>query len=157
MKSAIVGTLAIVLLAMSCAYCAIRPPEHGIVTVPHLGGPLYRVFDVDEIDSIDALYAVGIIYRSVEECTGMERDFAPVRVFFVSKIMIRTLDRGWADDYAGMRTRNRPWIYIKRSMNATQLAWTMRHEFVHYITDSGHPESDDALKACGVYRTAKVR
>ncbi len=156
MKSAIAGTIVILLLATSCAKCASRPPESGIAIVPHLGGPLYRVFDVDEIDSIDALYAVEIIYRSVEECTGIERDFAPVRVFFVSKIMIRT-EEGWADHYAGMRTWNKPWIYIKRSMSAGQLAWTMKHEFVHYITDLGHPESDDALKACDVYRTARVR
>ncbi len=156
MKSVLLATVLVALLAMSCAYCVAIAPERNIAPSTHLGGPLYRVFDVDEIDSIDALYAVEIIYRLAEECTGIERDFAPVRVFLTSKIMIRR-EGGWHEDYAGMRTWNKPWIYIKRTKDVRQLAWTMKHEFVHYITDLGHPESDDALKACDVYRTAKVR
>ena len=124
--------------------------------VPHLGGPLYRVFDVDEIDSIDALYAVEMIYRSAEECTGIKRDFAPVRVFLTSKIMIQR-NGVWREGYAGMRTWNRPWIYILRSLRGNQIPWTMKHEFVHYLTNLGHPESDDALRACGVHREAETQ
>ena len=151
--------LLIVLLASSCA----APPTLHVAAeqsnvepkaVPHLGGPLYRVFDVDEIDSIDALYAVELIYRAAEQCTGIERDFAPVRVFFVSKIMIQR-NGVWLDSYAGMRTWERPWIFVQRSLGINQIAWTMKHEFIHYITDLGHPESDDVLRACGVFREAE--
>ena len=160
MTSAIVGTLTIVLLAMSCAFCATSSVQHepGVVVEQsvmhtHLGGPIYRVFDVDEIDSIDALSSIESIYRSAEECTGIERDFAPVRVFFTSKIMVRTKD-GWSDKFNGMRTWNKPWVYLLRERGIGQIVWTLKHEFVHYLTDQGHPASDDALKACGVYRKA---
>ena len=161
MRSALAATILVALLAMSCAYCASRPaqPEPNVAAVEqpglhtHLGGPLYRVFDVDEIDSIDAMVSIGSIYRSAEECTGIERDFADVRVFFASKIMVRTED-GWSDAFVGMRTWNRPWIYLLRGRKIDQIVWTLKHEFVHYLTGLGHPGSDAALEACGVYRKA---
>ena len=136
----------------------VADPTHA----PHLGGPLYRVFDVDEIDSIDALHAVEAIYRSAEACTEIERDFVDVRVFFTSKIMLQT-ENGWSDGFTaesrfvGMRTWDRPWIYLLRNRDIDQIAWTLKHEFVHYLTDLGHPESDDALRACDVHREAKTQ
>ena len=123
--------------------------------VAHLGGPLFRVFDVDEIDSIDALSSIESIYRSAEECTGIQRDFTVVRVFFVSKIMIRT-ENDWKDTFVGMRVWHKPWVYLLRTKDANQIVWTLKHEFVHYLTDLGHPEVEDALKICGVYRTAET-
>lgn len=154
---------AVLLLLVSSACIAYPPPNTGAghpvpepSLVPKLGGPLYRVFDVDEIDSIDALYVIADIYRAVEKCTGIERDFAPVRVFLASNIMILTKEEGWADHYAGMRTRNRPWVYVKRTSDVESMAWTLKHEFVHYLTDQGHPEVDDTMRACGVHREVSV-
>ena len=163
MTRTLAAVFVILLLALSCAFCATQPepnvesviPVPDPIRVPHLGGPLYRVFDVDEIDSIDALSSIESIYRSAEECTGIQRDFTVVRVFFVSKIMVRTKD-GWSDAFVGMRTWNKPWIYILRGRNLDQIVWTLKHEFVHYLTDLGHPESDVMLEACGVLKKART-
>ena len=154
MTSAIVGTLTIVLLAMSCAYCAAQPqvvtdptPVDPIAN-PWLGGPGFRVFDTDEIDAVDALPSLRAIYQSAERCAGTERDFHAIRVFAVSKIEKRW-QSGWSDTPNGLQFRN--WTYVKAGLESAHTAWVLEHEFMHYITRKGHPAVDDLLKACGLY------
>ncbi len=154
MRSAIVGTMMIVLLAMSCAYCASQPQVAIAPTIvdpianPRLGGPGFRVFDTDEIDAVDALPALVTIYQSAERCAGTERDFHAIRVFAVSKIEKRW-QSGWSDTPNGLQFRNS--TYIKAGLESAHTAWVLEHEFMHYVTRKGHPAIDDLLKACGLY------
>lgn len=155
MKSAIVGTLMIALLTMSCAYCAsqpvqpVQPVQHPDLN-SHLGGPGYRVFDVDEIDSIDGIPLLRKLYRVAEECTGQTRPFSDIRVFAVSKIEQRISD-GWFDGPVGLWTIGTGWIYLKSERTAEATARTLIHEYVHYITQLHHPEIDETIAACNAY------
>ena len=159
MMSYIVGTLTIVLLAMSCAYCAsqpqvaIDPTVADPIAVPHLGGPGFRVFDTDEIDAVDAIPVLITIYQSAERCAGIERDFRAIRVFAVAKIEKRW-QSGWSDTPNGMQFRN--WTYIKTGLEPAHTAWVLEHEFMHYLTKKGHPAIDDLLKSCGLYSYKKA-
>ena len=149
MRTALAATILVVLLAMSCAYCASRPapfPDKH----PHIGGPIYRVFDVDEIDSIGEGPSLRALYRIAEACTGQSRAWSPIRVFAVSKIEVR--DEGeWSAAYNGMWARDTGWIYLKRGRPAKAAARTLVHEYVHYITQEGHPAADSLLAACNQF------
>lgn len=142
---AIVGTL--LLTIMAAASCSVhRPPD------PYtIGGPLWRVFDAEEIDNPEALVALRNEFRDVEHCLGEVRPF-PRRIYAVSGIMFKNgtrwepanglwlhANKGGGEDRVYVRTTRRTPGSAMR---------TFRHEFVHYIAQEGHPEVDVKLEKC---------
>jgi len=145
------ATSLVVLLAMSCAYCASRPTPSPIA-VSHLGGPAFRVFDTDRIDAVDAIPALASIYAAAEQCAGKRGNFAAVRVFAVTKIEKR-YPLGWKDSPSGLQFRD--WVYIKAGHAPEYTAWLLEHEFLHHIMRKGHPEVDSLMRSCGLYTYRK--
>ncbi len=102
--------LATVLLAS--AACATGPEPFPPNMHPFLGGPGYRVFDVDELDSIDDAPVLWALYQMAEECTGVTRSYAPVRVFSASRIDVK-IDGTWASHYVGVWVIEPGLVYFK--------------------------------------------
>ncbi len=137
-------------LVLSC--CASQPVQS--VQFPerhtHLGGPGYRVFDVDEVGSVDQVLPLQKLYRLAEECTGQTRSFSDVRVFSVSKIEVRT-PTGWFNGPVGVWAIGTGWIYAVRNRPPADIARTIVHEFAHYLTQLHHPEINGIIAACNAY------
>ncbi len=140
--------LATVLLASTA--CATGPEPFPPNMHPFLGGPGYRVYDVNEIDSIDDAPVLWALYQMAEECTGVTRSYDPVRVFSASRIAVKD-EGGWASHYVGLWGIGTGWIYIRRGRSAEQTAGTIVHEFAHYIMQLGHDEINDIIAACADY------
>lgn len=141
----------------ACTYSAAMPSP--VVTVvgvrnPHLGGPWFRVFDADEIDSIDERLNLAALFMVAEECTGIEGDFDEVRVFSASRIIIKNKDGSWRDDILGMWAWQTGWVYLLTGGTPTETAFVLVHEYVHYLTKLGHPEADAAIETCMVFMGA---
>jgi len=154
MRSALAATFLIVLLAMSCAYCATAPAS-SLTKVPHLGGPRYRVFDTEEIDSVDEIPSLRALYRIAEECTGQTRAWSPVRLFSVSKIEVK-YEYGWSSAAVGMWAIGTGWIYVKRGRTPMATTRTIVHEYAHYIMQQHHPGIDETITACNAYVNARA-
>lgn len=140
------------LFVSNCASAPTPPPTSYPDLHPRLGGPTYRVFDVDEIDSVDEAIALRDLYHIAEKCTGATRDYAPVRVFSVSKIEIRQ-DREWFDSYVGVWAIGTGWVYVRRGRGPRNTARTIVHEMAHYITELSHPEIDEIIVTCNNHMT----
>ncbi len=150
MKKLMLMVFAILILALSCANCATAPIAPYSDLHPRLGGPTFRVFDVDELDSIDDGPSLYALYLLAEECTGITLDYSPVRVFSVSRIEIKE-DGEWSAAYNGVQVRNTGWIYLRAGRLPRFTTWTLIHEYAHYLTKLSHGEEfDEILKACAV-------
>lgn len=142
----------VLVLAFSCCTSQPQPEVRTVVSVrnAHLGGPLFRVFDVNEIDSIDEIPALRELYAVAEECANLTRSYAPVRVFSVSKIEVRNAS-GWFSSATGMWARGTGWIYIKEGRDPKATATTIVHEYIHYIMQIGHPSANEEIEVCNEY------
>ncbi len=142
------------LIAVVSACCAGTTPTPAPIVYPdlhpRLGGPTFRIYDVDELDSIDDSPSLYALYLLAEECTGITLDYSPVRVFSVSRIEIKE-DGEWSKAYNGMWTRDTGWIYLRTGRPAQFTTWTLVHEYLHYLTKLSHGEEfDEILKTCAV-------
>lgn len=132
---------------------------------PHLGGPYFRVFDVDEIDSLEEVPALSALFKMAEECSGIDGDFGPVRVFAAKHIMVRTPAGDWwgiaskfgDTEVVGMWAWNTAWIYILTGRTAEETAKTIVHEYVHYLMREGHPIADTKVAACNAFMEEERR
>jgi hypothetical protein len=147
MRSALAATFLVVLLAMSCAYCTSARDAPPLI-VSHLGGPGYRVFDADRIDSYESQPALMRAHNEAQNCSQSFRPFNDSEAYVVSKIEVRT-QTGWTDEIAGLNVGNR--IYIVRSQDPNIVAAVLKHEYVHYVTEGKHPDIDDIMIGCGVH------
>lgn len=143
---AVFGTFAFTMVVF--ASCSMnRPPD------PYtIGGPLWRVFDAEQIDNPEALMALRAEYAAVQRCLGESRPF-PERIYAVSGIMFKDgqrwepanglwlhANKGGGEDRVYVRTTRRTPGSMMR---------TFRHEFVHYIAQEGHPVADAKIRKCG--------
>ncbi len=156
----VMAVLAIVVL--SGCLPAVPPPVVAPVVappifVPHLGGPGLRVFDADEVDTIEAIPILMSIHHQVQNCSGGTRPYKGVRVFIVSKIMIKKPgESDWTEDIAGLNYDNVIYITRAASINKGLRIWIITHEFVHYVNwGEGHPDVDEKMKKCGVHYEKK--
>jgi len=156
-RSMLAATFMIVLLAMSCAYCAAgQQPvvRSDPIEVARLGGPGWRVMGADMVDAIEAIPAMRQIYAVVQACSGGTKPYDELRVFMATEIHSMHV-KGWTGEVSGT-WRGGNWIYIKRGMEPFATTWTLKHEMVHYAMQLSHPDVDDAMKACNVHYEAEA-
>ena len=157
MKTWAVSTLFVLILAVSCASCATgRDLESDIHS--RLGGPSWRVTDVNSIDNIDDLPALRSLWEAAEACAGMEGNFSEVTLFAASHISSKRDDGNWMRGYDpsahtivnGIWIRERGWIYIRTGRPAAATARTIIHEFIHHLTGKGHDDeaTNEIIAAC---------
>ncbi len=135
----------LLILAFSCC-TAQRNSTYPIV--PNMGGPGWRVLDADRIDTLEALPVLMRAHNDAQNCSKSFRPFNDAEIYAASKIIVKTRT-DWTDQISGLTIDNR--IYIKRDLQPSVMLWTLKHEFVHYVTEGSHPDIDETMKVCGVH------
>ena len=147
MKTAFAAAFLIVLLALSCAYCAIPPPSEPTIAA-HLGGPGWRVFDAELVDSAEATPTLLKLHTDAATCSGSLRPYNEAEVYLTSKIMVKS-NLEWTAKISGLTVGHR--IYVRRDLTPIYVRnWVIKHEFVHFNTDLSHPVVDKIMEICNV-------
>ncbi len=130
------------ILALSC--CTAQPSQY---RSPYLGGPNYRVMNVNHMTSAEIRPILYNLYVEVRECTGYDRSFDDIQFYSAGLILLRTNSNMWKP-HAGISWGN--WIFVINGLPPELWAGTMKHEIAHYLTRMGHPEVNEIMAACGI-------
>lgn len=146
----------LLLLVGSCLQANRLPvvePEHA--TDWAMGGPGWRVVDVEETTDSAGLAAIHEIAEEVAECLGRPIDLRGWRFFGTNGITYREPhpSGGWTWKRAhGVTMYAERWVYVQaqhRRRSADSVVGTLKHELVHVgMPELDHPSADRLIGKC---------
>lgn len=158
-------SVGLLLAAGSClqAYRDTAPePEHA--TDWAMGGPGWRVVDVQETTDSAGLAAIHEVAEEVAECLGRSIDLRGWRFFGTNGISYRTPhpSGGWTWQRAmGVTLYNEKWVYVQtehRRRSADHVVGTLKHELVHVgMPKLDHPSADRLIGKCAGLHAGQER
>lgn len=148
-----ITVLALMVMTACVPYATTAVPVHHDT---YLGGANWRVYDVDEIDSIEYRYALKNVYNEVVECLGGDysyRNYENMRIFTAAGISQKFgAEWMWV---LGRWDRVTDGIYIIRGLSNQEAKDILMHETAHYLTQLSHTAIDPKLIACGIPLTVE--